>query len=404
MFHFYRRALLCHNLRFKTLKPSSFLLLQPFCSSSSSSYSQNHTFTINYLIDLGLSPKLASKLSTRVHFNDSQNPNSVLNLFQSYGFSNSQFSSIIKICPTLLVFDPNKTILPKFNFLLSKGASKSDLVHIITQNPRYLYQSLENSITPSYDFIKSFLQSNKATIASIRQRPSSINNRISSQNIQFLLQNGVPQSKVAILFKDWYFTLTQNPPIFEKVVVELKQIGFDPKTTFFITALRAKSLTSAWQTKVGVYKKWGWSREDIVAAFLKHPWCMLASVEKINAVMEFFVKEIGWESTELVKHPIIIMLSLERRIVPRTYVLKFLESKGLIEDVKLAEPFKVTEEVFLKNFVNCFKEEASQLLKLYEENKKDVPDRVFKKGSPPGPWKGRKKVRDQDHDEDVTTT
>jgi mTERF domain-containing protein len=389
MFCFYRRALLCHNLRFKTPTPSSFHLLQPFSSSSSSSASpQNQSFTINYLIDLGISPKLASKLSTQVNFNNSQNPNSVLNLFESYGFSTSQFSSIIKICPTILSFDPNKTILPKFNFLLSKGAKKSDLVHIITQNPRFLYQSLEDSITPSYAFIKSILLSDKATISCIRQRPTSIDTKISSQNVQFLLQNGVPQSKVAILFKDWYYILTQDPPIFQKVVMELKGWGFDPKTTFFITALCAKSLTSDWQRKVGMYKKWGWSKEDIVSAFLKYPWCMLASLEKIEAVMGFFVKEIGWESTLLAKDPILITLSLERRIVPRAFVLKFLESKGLIEDAKLAEPFEVTEKEFLKNFVDCFKEEASQLLKLYEENK-DTPNRALKK------------VRDQDRGRDV---
>ncbi|WJX26992.1 hypothetical protein P8452_15855 [Trifolium repens] len=163
-----------------------------------------------------------------------------------------------------------------------------------------------------------------------------------------------------------------------KVVMELKGWGFDPKTTFFITALCAKSLTSDWQRKVGMYKKWGWSKEDIVSAFLKYPWCMLASLEKIEAVMGFFVKEIGWESTLLAKDPILITLSLERRIVPRAFVLKFLESKGLIEDAKLAEPFEVTEKEFLKNFVDCFKEEASQLLKLYEENK-DTPNRALKK-------------------------
>jgi len=162
MFCYYRRAL----LRFKTptTPSSSFLhLLQPFSSSSSS---QNDNFTVNYLIQsLDLSPKTASKLSKRVHLSDSHNPDSVLSLFKSYGFSNSQLSTLFKTYPRLLSFDPNKTILPKFNFLLSKGASNSDLVHIITRNPLMLSHSLENTITPCYDFIKRFLLSDQSTIA-----------------------------------------------------------------------------------------------------------------------------------------------------------------------------------------------------------------------------------------------
>jgi hypothetical protein len=77
---------------------------------------------------------------------------------------------------------------------------------------------------------------------------------------------------------------------------------------------------------------------------------------------------------------------LEKRVIPRAFVLQFLESKGLIKDAKLAEPFKVTESVFLKRYVTCYKEEASQLLKLYED-KKNVSNRVLKEGLRPRPVK-----------------
>ena len=154
--------------------------------------------------------------------------------------------------------------------------------------------------------------------------------------------------------------------------MEVKELGFDPKTTLFFVALRAKiNRKSHWEKKINVYKKWGWSDEIIASAFLKYPWCMLASVEKIEAVMKFFVNDMGWESNVLAKHPMLVMVSLEKRVIPRAFVLKFLQSKGLIKDAKLAAPFKVSEDVFLKRFVTCFEEEASQLLKLYEE-KRDV--------------------------------
>jgi len=365
MLCYFRRPLL---FSFKT--STTLHLLQPFSSSSSSSF-QNHSFTVNYLIqNCGFSPETASKLSNRVHLNNSQKPDSVLALFKSYGFSNSQLSSLIKTRTDILSYDPNKTILPKFNFLLSKGASNSDLVHIITRNPLMLSQSLKNTITPCYDFIKRFLLSDQSTIAALKHCSCFLYSKYPSHNIQFLLQNGVPESKIVFLFRNWYYMLSEKPPIFEKAVMEVKQLGFNPDKTFFLIALHAKiSPKSVWERKINVYKKWGWSDEIIASAFLKYPWCMLASVEKIEAVMQFFVNHMGWESNVLAKYPILLMLSLEKRVIPRAFVLKFLQSKGLIKDAKSPAPFKVPEDLFLKRYVNCFEEDASHLLKLYEEKR-----------------------------------
>ncbi|XP_058764906.1 uncharacterized protein LOC131638367 [Vicia villosa] len=347
----------------------TFTTRSPFSSSSSSS--KNHAFTVNYLIqNLSFSPQTASKISTKLLLHNSQNPDSVLALFKSHGFSNSQLSTIIKTCPILLTYDPNKTILPKLNFLLQKGASTSDLIDIITKNPRFLYLSLQNSITPFYDLVKRFLLSDQSTIASIKINPCFISSKTLSHNIQFLLQNGVPDSKVvSFLLRNWNNLLTQNPSLFKKVVVEVMELGFNPKTTFFTVALRAKIMKPIWETKIHVYKKWGWSEENIGSAFVMYPWCMLASVDNIEASMNFFVNHMGWDSRVLAKNPILLLLSLEKRVIPRAFVLKFLESKGLIKDAKLAAPFRVSEDLFLKRYVNRFKEESCQLLELYQEKK-----------------------------------
>jgi len=242
-----------------------------------------------------------------------------------------------------------------------------------------LSHSLENTITPCYHFIKKFLLSDQSTIASLKNCTCLLYSKIPSQNIQFLLQNGVPESKVVILFRNCYSIFAEKRPRFDKAVVEVKELGFNPKTTVFIVALRAKIYKNIlWERKIDVYKKWGWSEESFVSAFLKYPWCMLASVRKIEAAMKFFVDHTGWKPIVLAKHSMLLLSSLEKRVIPRAFVLKFLESKGLIKDAKLAGPFKVSEDVFLKRFVTCYKEEASQLLKMYEE-KKEVSNRMMKK-------------------------
>ncbi|GAU42722.1 hypothetical protein TSUD_382580 [Trifolium subterraneum] len=203
------------------------------------------------------------------------------------------------------------------------------------------------------------------------------------QNIQLLIENGVPESNMVILLRNWYAILGENPLFLNRAVVEVKELGFNPKSTVFMVALRAKvNNKSLWGRKIDVYKKWGWSEENVVSAFVKYPWCMLSSVAKIESVMKFFVNEMGWDSVVLAKYPVLFLYSLEKRVIPRAFVLQFLESKGLIMDAKLGTPYKLSESVFLERYVTCFKEEASQLLKLYED-KKDVSNRVLKEGLRP---------------------
>lgn len=206
---------------------------------------------------------------------------------------------------------------------------------------------------------------------SIKSCAAIIYSKYPAKNIKLLRQIGVPKSRIALTLRHWPCTVIGSPTIFEKAVKEVRELGFKPKTTFFIVALRAKVLPkSLWEEKVDLFKKWGWSEDVLVSAFLKYPWCMLASVDKIETVMKYFVNHMGWDSLVVAKNPILIMLSLEKRIIPRASVLQFLESRGLIKEGNTwISPFKATEKVFLERFVHCFEEESSQLLKLYKENR-----------------------------------
>jgi len=57
-------------------------------------------FTVSYLVDsLGLPKKLAESISKKFRFEDKANPDSVLSLLRSHGFTVSQISSIITDYP-----------------------------------------------------------------------------------------------------------------------------------------------------------------------------------------------------------------------------------------------------------------------------------------------------------------
>lgn len=52
--------------------------------------------------------------------------------------------------------------------------------------------------------------------------------------------------------------------------------------------------SSTWKHKVEVYKKCGWTEEEVLAAFRKFPRCMLASESKILGAWTFWYEK--WDS------------------------------------------------------------------------------------------------------------
>ncbi|XP_058727918.1 uncharacterized protein LOC131599649 [Vicia villosa] len=355
------------------LKCLTFPQASPFSRHSCTTTSDSTSFEVSYLIhNFNFSQKSASKLCStyRLGFKTTQKPDSVLNFFANFGFSNSQLCNMIAKAPWLLSCNLSKRVLPKFEFFLSKGASDSDIVSLISKNPRLLCRSLENHTSPTYELVYRFLQSHKDAIACAVHNPSFFEDSRVPQNIKLLIDNGVADSNIARLLRIRNRTLQVRDMV--SLLKELQDLGFNPsKTTFGVAMIAKTSVTKTrWKEKVDTFKKWGWSDEDVIEAFKKQPYCMLTSIHKINLVMDFWVNQLSWDALALAKHPSILSLSLEKRITPRASVVQFLLNNGLRrKNASLTSPFLVPEEMFLDRFIKDFKE-SSYLLKLYEEKLK----------------------------------
>ncbi|XP_061349221.1 uncharacterized protein LOC133294548 [Gastrolobium bilobum] len=374
----------CHRLRaILSLKaiselpqtPECYPFLKPHKSPiflnllSTTSDQQPSSFTISYLTNnCGLSLETARKAYKRVRFDTSLKPDSVIAFFRNHGFSISQIHSIIGRVPELLACDPNKRVLPKFEFLASKGASSSDIVLMVTKSPDFLRKSLENHITPAFELARRFFPSDERFIASVIGYPTFLSDARVEPNVKLLLDVGVTHSNI-------YHLLRTRPSILcssdlKKAVEEVKGLGFDPSKSSFSVALLAKrAITkSQWDAKVDAFKNWGWSEDAISHAFRKHPNFMLRSADKINAVISFWVDQLGWDPSVLLASPNLFGFSLEKRFIPRASVIQYLLSKDMIKkDASLATPFVLSDKLFLQKFVKCFEEEeASRLLRLYQ--------------------------------------
>lgn len=134
-------------------------------------------------------------------------------------------------------------------------------------------------------------------------------------------------------------------------------MGFNPLRRMFLKAMEVISQMTKlnWESKIEVYRRWGWSKDETLNAFRRHPYCMRISEEKITKTMDFFVNTMGWLSQDIAKRPEILLYSLEKRIVPRCSVVQVLLSRGLIKkDLCPCSLLVLGETQFKKSYVTKF--------------------------------------------------
>ncbi|KAK3441837.1 hypothetical protein EUGRSUZ_B02117 [Eucalyptus grandis] len=341
--------------------PTAGAQMPPLLRPSSTS-SEPRSFTVLYLVNAcGLSPESAVSASRRICFESPSRPESVLGLLRKRGFSRTQITDVVGKYPGVLLASPDAILLPKIEFLRSRGFSDSDIVRVISAAPRLLARSLENHLRPTLDYIVELVQSGEDAVAAIKRCPRMLYEDpgvLLIPKIATLKENGVPPANIGHLVLYHGPIFLASPEQFAEAVNRLRRL---------VLSLRKGLSEPSWQRKIGVYGKWGWSEEEVALAFRRHPWCMAVSESKITEVMNFFVNEMGIDSLHIAQRPVVISLSLRKRIIPRCSVFRVLLSKGLVHTHSLATSLIVPESRFIKEFVTCYLRKAPQLLDFYKE-------------------------------------
>ncbi|XP_050942116.1 transcription termination factor MTERF6, chloroplastic/mitochondrial-like [Cucumis melo] len=353
----------------------SFILFWGICSFSHSSSQQVTNRYLSTSSDIVSSPTSAPLASNALQLKNKRK--AVIALLADHGFSESQISDLDKRFPQILSANPEKSLLPKLLFFQSKGLSSPEIVKLVCSFPRVLTGSLDKRIIPAFDYIQAVLGSEEKTLASIKQFAGILvkDLRISAgPNIEILKQIGVPDSNIFKYLQYQPRVFLINPVRFKETVERVTEMGFNPQQLQFVVAvfiLRAMT-KSTWDKKVEVYRKWGLSEEEILLAFRRHPWSMMRSEDKINGAMDFFVNKMGCEASFAARRPILLSLSLKKRILPRGYVYQVLLSKGLIKKHQnLILFFESSENCFIEKFINPHKEQIPGLLELYKQKLMD---------------------------------
>ncbi|KAJ0104777.1 hypothetical protein Patl1_19213 [Pistacia atlantica] len=360
------------------LSSSSHLEKKPLKTQKSE---QEESLKVSYLINsCGLSLKSAVSASKFIQLKNSERADSVLRFLSDHGFTKTQISKVVRRYPRVISSDPEKTLSPKIEFFRSIGASRNDLVEIIARCPQLLSRSLKNHLIPNYNCLKNVVIHDKKIVKVLKRMGRGLLLDLRSKNfgpnIALLKDIGVPQSRISFLVTNMPSAAHSEHSKFSKVVNEVKEMGFNPTQTVFVLAVGVISnlKKSVWESKFEVYRRWGWSDDETLAAFRRNPCCMRISEEKITRVMDFFVNKMGWLSRDISKMPQFFSYSLENSIAPRCLVIQVLLSKGLIKENICPSSYLCDgQSKFIKRYVTKFQEEVPELFDVFQ-GKIDLQD------------------------------
>ncbi|GKF76228.1 mitochodrial transcription termination factor, partial [Tanacetum coccineum] len=110
------------------------------------------------------------------------------------------------------------------------------------------------------------------------------------------------------------------------------------------------------EKKLKILRDYGWSEEEIATFVRSNPMRLGYSEAKIRQWLDFFMKELGYTTTDLSSCTGLLSCSLEKRVKPRYKVFTILKEKKLSSKPSFARLVNYSEVKFLK-FLNDFENE-----------------------------------------------
>ncbi|KAH7861411.1 hypothetical protein Vadar_025788 [Vaccinium darrowii] len=303
-----------------------------------------------------------------------QKPHSVVQFLRQLGFSNTQVRSSIRIKPHMLFSDIDMTLKPKLQFFQELGLTGPDLCKFISTHPVFLFYSLERTLIPCVDIIKKTLvnDKNNQDLIFVLQRSHRFSNQSISRlkcNIAFLESCGIVGSQLSMLLKRRPSLMFSREQSLKNIVLRVSDMGFLIGSRMLVHAVDMVSCTSVetFNWKIELFRTFGFSADECMEMFRRAPNLLAISEGKLKLGMEFFLNEVKFERSKLVRRPICLLFSMEERIIPRYKVLQVVKCKKLLKkEPSLATALGFSEEKFVEKFISRFRDDAEELLVAYK--------------------------------------
>ena len=186
--------------------------------------------------------------------------------------------------------------------------------------------------------------------------------RVIKPNIALFRQWGVGEIARLCLEKPW--VLTFNRERVKEVLLLAEELGVPTTSWMFRHAVTAVADISKEKVaaKLEFFERTlGCSESEVSTAVSKMPAILGFSDEILLRKIKFLVNEAAMEP-RYIERPILFALSLEKRLVPRHYIMKVLQEKGLLDsNMSFYSVVALGEDTFKSKAIDCRKDSVPGL-------------------------------------------
>uniref|UniRef100_A0ACD5Z211 Uncharacterized protein n=1 Tax=Avena sativa TaxID=4498 RepID=A0ACD5Z211_AVESA len=367
-----RSCILSHHLSSSSASPIPFPFHR-FLSVAASAVSPKPSFDVKeYLVaTCGLTRAQALKASTKIsHVKSPSNPDAVLAYLAGLGLSSADVGALVAKDPRFLCTSVDKTLTPNLVELTGLGLSHSQITCLLLLAPDCFRGK---PIVSSLPYCLSLLGSYENLLRVIKHNSGILNSsleKVVKPNVALLQECGLGDCDIAKLCIAKPRMLATNLERLQEMVACAEGLGVPRGSVMFRHALCAVASLSNEKITAQVdnlKNTFRWSDAEVRIAVSKLPLILSRSKDILQRRSEFLISEVGLEPAYIAYRPAMLSYSLEGRLRPRYYVLKFLKENGLLDHGRdYHTAVACTEKVFVEKFICPHKEAAPHLAEDYE--------------------------------------
>jgi mTERF domain-containing protein, mitochondrial len=313
----------------------------------------------DYLVSrCGLTRAQAVKGSKEIsHFRSPSQPEAVLAFLSD--ILAADVAALIAKYPSFLSMDLERTVTPRIAELSNLGLSQEEIARLILLAPnclhsRFLRRNIEFWLKELGSFDE-FLYAIRMNSSLLRSDPD----KVILPNVAFLQQYGLNASQMLKVSAYSARLFTLNSKLVQEAVKRVEDLGIKPDARMFRRALVVMSIMSkeAVNRRIQFLQKFGFSQDDIWEIARKAPVVLGISDQKIQHNIDFLLKDAGLDLAYIARRPVLLMYSVERRLMPRHWLLKVLQEKALLKgEVDYYSANALSEKIFLQRYVLPYKD------------------------------------------------
>ncbi|XP_066385731.1 transcription termination factor MTEF1, chloroplastic-like [Miscanthus floridulus] len=311
--------------------------------------------------------------------NSASNPDAILALLSGAGLSRDDIAAVVSADPLILRASV-KNIAPRLLALQDRlGLSTPQIARFVLVGSRALRDC---DVIPRLEFFISFYGSFEQVLVAVKRCMTLLTaspERLIKPNIALLRQWGV--QNIVQLCTDNAWVLTFKPERVKEFLLRAEELGVPPTSRMFRHAVATISRNSKDRVaaKLEFYKRiLGVSESEVSTAVSKMPNILGFSDEILLRKIKFLVNEAAMEPRYIVERPVMFALSLEKRLVPRHYIMKVLQEKGLLDSsMSFYSAVALGEDTFKSKFIDRHKDSVPGLADTYAAARAGiVPSRI----------------------------